>query len=158
MEQDLRKRLDDVLSGKGAHIGFEEVLKNYPAEFRGRKHPAMPYTAWQLLEHLRIAQWDIVEFSINPEHESPDWPEGYWPGEEDPPSETGWQESVDQFFSDLDRIRELVKDPETDLHQRIPHGSGQNILREALLVADHNSYHLGQLVMLKKILQAEQGK
>jgi hypothetical protein len=154
-EQDLRKRLDHVLSGKGAHIGFEDVLENYPEDFRGRTHPAIPYTAWQLLEHLRIAQWDILEFSINPNHVSPEWPDGYWPKVTNPPNEDAWIRSVENFFKDLKAMRDLVANPDTDLYQKIPHGSGQNILREALLVADHNAYHLGQLVMLKKILESE---
>jgi hypothetical protein len=154
-EQDLRKRLDFVLSGKGAHIGFEDVLQNYPEPFRGKTHPAIPYSAWQLLEHLRIAQWDILEFSINADHVSPEWPKGYWPGEQDPPSEDSWEKSVEMFFKDLRAMQDLVLNHDTDLHSKIPHGSGQNILREVLLVADHNAYHLGQLVMLKKILESE---
>jgi hypothetical protein len=154
-EQDLRKRLDYVLSGKGAHIGFEDVLQNYPENFRGAIHPPIPYSAWQLLEHLRIAQWDILEFSINPDHVSPKWPDGYWPKEPNPPNPDAWNHSVEKFFRDLKNMRDLATNPETDLHKKIPGGSGQNILREALLVADHNAYHLGQLVMLKKILESK---
>jgi len=153
--QDLRKRLDYFLSGKGAHIGLEKVLLDYPEEYRGKTHPAIPYSAWQLLEHMRIAQWDILEFSINKDHESPEWPAGYWPAEQNPPSKDSWDASVQQFFRDLKKMQKLVDNPATDLHSNIPHGSGQNILREALLVADHNAYHLGQLVMLKKILESD---
>jgi hypothetical protein len=153
--QDLRKRLDYVLSGKGAHIGFEQVLLNFPEQWRGETHPAIPYSAWQLLEHMRIAQWDILEFSINKDHKSPEWATGYWPAEQNPPSKDSWDASVQQFFQDLKNMQELVNNPDTDLHSNIPHGNGQNILREALLITDHNAYHLGQLVMLKKILESD---
>ena len=151
----LRERLVYVLQGKGAHITFEKVLSDFPKPLRGKKLDGAPYTAWQLLEHIRIAQWDILEFSRNPNHVSPAWPEGYWPAEESPPSQDSWQKSVEKFNKDLKEMRELVTNPEIDLYTRIPHGTGQNILREAILVADHNAYHLGQLVLLKKIYEAK---
>ena len=120
---------------------------------RGRKPPGAPHTPWQLLEHMRIAQWDILRFSVDAKHASPKWPEGYWPENDTPPNEKTWKESVRQFFADLDAICELVRDPKRDLFARIPHGTGQTLLREALLLADHNAYHLGQLVMVRKSLE-----
>jgi hypothetical protein len=150
---DLRKRLIYALQGKGAHLDLEKVLQNFPSEFRGKTILHLPYTAWQLLEHMRIAQWDILEFSRDANHISPKWPEGYWPQEKTPPNDTAWDTAVSQFFHDLNALQDLVSNPSTDLHKKIPHGSGQNILREAILVLDHNAYHLGQLVLIRKIFE-----
>jgi hypothetical protein len=152
-QSDLRKRLAYALQGKGAHLDLEKVLLKFPQLFRGKSFPQLPYTAWQLLEHMRIAQWDILEFCRDANHISPKWPEGYWPEEKIPPNEPAWDNAVSQFFSDLHAMQDLVENPATDLHQNIPHGSGQNILREAILVLDHNAYHLGQLVLLRKIFE-----
>ncbi|HXK59554.1 MAG TPA: DinB family protein [Acidobacteriota bacterium] len=148
----LREHLLQLLSGNWAHIEFDQAVNNFPAELRGRKAVGMPHTAWQLLEHMRIAQWDILEFSRNSKHVSPDWPAGYWPKTETPPDASSWDESVRQFKADLKAMGELVMDPNTDLFSKIPHGTEQTILREAMLVADHNAYHLGQLVLLRKTL------
>jgi hypothetical protein len=150
----LREHLAYLLKGGGAHVHFEGVVGGLPAELRGRRAPGLPHTAWQLLEHMRIAQWDILEFSRNPKHVSPDFPQGYWPKAEAPPDEAAWEKSVRQFRSDLRQMIALVKNPRADLSARIPHGEGQTILREALLVADHNAYHLGQLVDLRRALGA----
>ncbi len=127
-------------------------MANLPRESQGKKPEGAPHTPWQLLEHMRIAQGDILEFSRDPKHVSPKFPEGYWPNSEAPPDEGAWQESVTSFAADLQAIADLVADPSTDLYARIPHGTGQTILRNALLVADHNSYHLGQLVLLRRLL------
>lgn len=153
-EKDLRDRLLYVLKGKGAHLDFDKAISDISPEYRGKKHTALPYTAWQLLEHMRIAQWDILEFSRNAKHISPKWPEGYWPDTESPPDAKSWEKSVTIFKRELQEMQDLVANPETDLYAKIPHGNGQTILREALLLADHNAYHLGQLVMLRKILSA----
>ncbi|MCK5573972.1 MAG: DinB family protein [Bacteroidetes bacterium] len=153
-EAALRKRLVELLRGKGAHVAFEEALGNFPEHLRGKGVSGIPYTAWQILEHLRIAQWDILEFSRNQKHVSPEWPDGYWPDGEAPSDDGAWDRSVSDFNRDQKEMQDLVSDPDTDLHARIPHGTGQDILREALLVADHNAYHLGQLVMLRKMLGA----
>lgn len=118
------------------------------------RRPGVEHTPWQLLEHLRICQWDILEFSRNAEHVSPDFPDGYWPDDEAPPTDSAWDESIAAFQADLQAMRDLVTDPQTDLYSPIPHGDGQTILREALLVADHNAYHLGQLVVVRKCLGA----
>ena len=158
-EQDraLREHLLHLLKGEGAHVSLERVISGFPAELRGVKPAGLPFTAWRLLEHLRIAQWDILEFSRNPKHASPEFPQGYWPAGDAPPEEAAWEKSVKAFQADLRAIERLVKNPSTDLYARIPHGTGQTILREALLVADHNAYHLGQLVMLRRLLGAWQG-
>ncbi|RQV99764.1 MAG: DinB family protein [Calditrichaeota bacterium] len=155
MDQELRQRLNKTLEGKGAHLDYESVLTDFPEEFRGKSLPYLPYSAWQLLEHMRIAQWDILEFSRDPDHKSPEWPEEYWPTSTAPPDDEAWENSVNHFLRNLNQMQDLVNNPEIDLYKKIPHGSGQNILRETILVIDHNSYHLGQMVMLRKILESD---
>ena len=150
----LRKHLLYLLGGGGAHVDFDSAIAGWPAKLRGTKPKGLPHTAWQLLEHMRIAQWDILEFSRNPKHVSPEWPEGYWPATDAPPSPAAWNKSVSTFRADLKAMMSLVKSPRRDLFARIPHGEGQTILREALLVADHNAYHLGELVYLRRALGA----
>jgi len=148
----LRNHLLQLLSGSWAHLEFHQAIADFPAEMRGTKAKGLPHTPWQLLEHMRIAQWDILEFSRDPAHVSPDWPSGYWPDSEAPPDGSAWDNSVRRFKADLEAMRTLIEDPNTDLFSKIPHGTGQTILREAMLVADHNAYHLGQLVLLRKTL------
>jgi len=150
----LRQHLVDLLNGGNAHAKFDDVIKALPSELRGAKPGNYPHSPWMLLEHLRIAQWDILEFSRNSKHVSPDWPAGYWPKTEAPPSDTAWEKSVRNFRADLQAMQDLVNSPKTDLSARIPWGDGQTILREALLVADHNAYHLGQLVDVRRLLGA----
>ena len=150
----LRKHLDELLSGGGAHLNFDRAVADLPPELRSARAPGIPHTAWRLVEHLRIAQWDILEFSRTPRHVSPDFPTGYWPTGDAPPDPGAWDRSVAAFRADLEATRALVADPSTDLFARIPHGDGQTVLREALLVADHNAYHLGQLVLVRKALGA----
>ena len=150
----LRQHLLDLLRGRNAHAEFETVMADFPSRLRGVKPPGAPHTGWQLLEHMRIAQWDILEFSRDAKHKSPAWPEGYWPKTEAPPSAASWNNSLRSFRADLKAMAKLVADKKTDLYARIPHGSGQTILREALLIADHNSYHLGQIVVLRRLLGA----
>jgi hypothetical protein len=153
-EKALREHLLYLLAGGGAHLGFEKAIAGLPPEFRGARAVGIPYTPWQLLEHLRLAQWDILEFSRSATHVSPAWPSGYWPESEAPPDNAAWAKSAAAFRRDLRAMQRLVADPSTDLFARIPHGEGQTILREALLVADHNAYHLGQLVLLRRLLGA----
>lgn len=148
----LRDHLRKLLSGHEAHVNWLSALKDFPPELRGAKPADAPHSAWELLEHTRIAQWDILEFSRNPKHVSPDWPSGYWPKNPAPPNAAAWGKSVASFHADLNSMVKLVMDPRADLAAKIPHGSGQTILREALLVADHNSYHLGQFVQLRRML------
>jgi hypothetical protein len=150
----LRQHLLDLLRGRNAHADFDSVMADFPSRLRGVKPPGAPYTGWQLLEHMRIAQSDILEFSRNAKHKSPPWPEGYWPKTEAPPSAASWNNSLRSFRADLKAMAKLVADKKTDLFARIPHGSGQTILREALLIGDHNSYHLGQILLLRRLLGA----
>jgi hypothetical protein len=150
----LREHVLYLLEGGGAHAKFEEVVAGIPPQLLGQKPTALPHSLWMLLEHLRLAQWDILEFSRNAKHVSPQWPEGYWPKTDAPPSPAAWNTSVKKFRRDLKTMRDLVKDPRTDLFARIPWGDGQTILREALLVADHNAYHLGQMLDARRLLGA----
>jgi hypothetical protein len=150
----LREHVVYLLNGGGAHAQFDAVIKDMPEKLRGVKPEGLPHTAWMLLDHLRLAQWDILEFSRNAKHESPKWPEGYWPKNERPANSEAWNKSVLQFRKDLKAMQELVSNPKTDLFVRIPWGDGQTVLREALLVADHNAYHVGQLVDLRRLLGA----
>jgi hypothetical protein len=156
-DKGLRQHLIDLLRGGNAHVKFDDVIANFPAELRGQKAANLPHSAWMLLEHMRIAQWDILEFSRNRKHKSPAWPRGYWPATDDPPSAAQWNASVKQFRADLKEMEDLVKNPKTDLFAKIPWGDGQTILREALLVADHNAYHLAQIVDVRRLLGAWQG-
>ncbi len=149
----LRDHLLKLLDSE-AHVSFENAITGLPHGLRGVKPPNLPFSAWHLLEHMRIAQWDIVEFSVNPKHVSPAWPDGYWPEGDAPPSDAAWKKSVQQFRRDLKRMQALVANPHTDLYLPIPHGDGQTILREALLVADHNAYHLGEQVVVRRLLGA----
>jgi len=153
-EPAVRQHLLDLLKGGNAHLKFEEVVKDFPEGLRGKKPEGQPHTAWRLLEHMRIAQWDILEFSRNPKHDSPEFPEGYWPQSDAPPGTAAWEKSVKQFRADLKAMQDLVAAPKTDLYARISWGDGQTILREALLVADHNAYHLGELLMVRRLLGA----
>jgi hypothetical protein len=153
-DQALRQHLDYLLGGGGAHLTFDKAIAGLPPAKRGVRAPNSPHTAWRLLEHLRIAQWDILEFSRNPKHKSPDWPAGYWPAGDAPPDDKAWDRSVAAFQADLAAMRALVNDPKTDLFAKLPWGDGRTILREALLVADHNAYHLGQLVELRRAIGA----
>jgi hypothetical protein len=153
-EKALREHLTNFLSGRGAHADWKAVFGGLPPKLQGIRPEGLPYSAWELLEHMRISQWDILEFSRDPKHGSPDWPAGYWPGSPEPPDAEAWQNSLKSFGRDLDAMKKLVANPGTNLFARIPHGTGQTILREALLVADHNAYHLGQVILLRRLLQA----
>jgi hypothetical protein len=148
----LRENLLRLLSGGGAHAPVEAALAGWPAPLRGVRPARQPHTAWRLLEHLRIAQWDILEFCRDPEHVSPAWPEGYWPEGDEPPDPQAWDRARASFLRDLEAMKALVADPSQDLLARIPHTEGATLLREALLVADHNAYHQGQLVLLRRLL------
>jgi hypothetical protein len=150
----LREHLLYLLGGGGAHLSFDKAVAGLPAALRGAKPPGVPHTPWRLLEHLRIAQWDILEFTRDPRHVSPPWPEGYWPAGGTPPDAGAWDRSVAAFRADLRAMQDLVADPAMDLFAPLPHGDGQTALREALLVADHNAYHLGQLVVVRRLLGA----
>jgi hypothetical protein len=149
----LRQHIINLLTQGEAHVDLRSTLDDFPRDLRGRKPEGAPHTPWQLLEHMRIAQWDILCFSSDAGHVSPKWPDGYWPENDAPKNERAWEQSVQQFLTELNAVCELVRDPQRDLLAQIPHGSGQTLLREALLVADHNAYHLGQLVLVRRILE-----
>jgi hypothetical protein len=148
----LRQHLLDLLTGSNAHADFDAAIKDLPAEFHGKRPQGADHSPWELLEHLRIAQLDILEFSRDAKHKSPDWPSGYWPSSPNPPDEKAWNQSVRAFRKDLKAFCDLITDPATDLYAKIPHGDGQTILREALLIADHNAYHVGQLILVRRLL------
>ena len=150
----LRGELIRLLSGKGAHADFEDAVRDFPSELRSAKPAGAPHSAWELLEHLRIAQSDMLEFSRNPKHESPEWPSGYWPPQPAPPDEAAWERSVAQFRADREAMKKLVSDANSGLFTPFPHGDGQTLLREALQIADHNAYHVGELVFLRRLLGA----
>lgn len=150
----LREHLAQLLTKGNAHATFEQAVKDMPPELQGKRPKGADHSPWQILEHLRIAQWDILEFSRDAKHQSPKWPEGYWPKAPAPPDEKAWDKSVRAFRRDLKAMCELIANEQTDLYAKIAGGDGQTILREALLIADHNSYHVGQLVLLRKLLGA----
>jgi len=154
-DQSLRDHLLSLLRGGNAHISFDDFIAGFPAESCRRRIEGLPYTAWQVLEHMRIAQWDILEFCRDAKHVSPKWPEGYWPKADDLGNQELWKETVEKFSHDLNQMADLLADPATDLFAKIPHASGQTLLREALLVADHNAYHLGVVVAADRILKAK---
>ena len=153
MDGKLREHVLELLEGTFAHIDLETVLRSFPVSKINIRLENSPHTAWELLEHIRLAQWDILEFSRDPKHVSPDFPDGYWNKADGSPGD--WQRSVEQVLGDLEAMRELVRDKDVDLFAKIPHGDGQTILREALLVADHNAYHLGQLMLLRRMVEKQ---
>jgi hypothetical protein len=150
----LREHVLNLLRGGQAHLDFDTAVADLPAELRGARPPGLPHTPWRLVEHMRIAQWDILRFTVDPHHVSPEFPAGYWPKGDGPPDVDAWDRAVEAFRADLKSVMDLVADPGTDLFAPIPHGQGQTVLREALLVADHNAYHLGQLVVVRRLLGA----
>ncbi len=153
----LRRHVLELLVAQHAHVDLETVLKDFPANLRGKKPKGAPHTAWQLLEHIRIAQWDILEFSRDRKHVSPKWPEGYWPKTAAPPSTAAWNRSISEVRKSRTAMEKLIASEKSDLFTPIPHGTGQTLLREALLIADHNAYHIGQLVLLRRLLGAWKG-
>jgi len=149
-----REQIVVLLRGGEAHGKLEKTIREFPAEAVGQRVAGSTNTPWRLLEHMRLAQWDIIEFCKNPHHVSPDFPDGYWPEGDAPPDSDAWEAAVSAFCADLKSMQEYVLDPSTELHTPIPHGEGQTVFREALLVADHNSYHLGQLCLIRRGLGA----
>jgi len=152
-DNSLRDHLIYLLRDGGAHISFDDFIADFPPELCEHKVENVPYTAWQVLEHMRIAQWDILEFCRDSSHVSPRFPKGYWPRPDELGNAELWNETVEKFRSDLKQMSKLVADPSTDLFAKIPHGDGQTILREALLVADHNAYHLGALAVMGRLVK-----
>jgi hypothetical protein len=153
----LRQHLLDLLTGSNAHANFDAAVKDLPTALRGQRPQGAEHSAWELVEHLRIAQEDILDFSRNPKYKERPFPSGYWPASAAPPDEKAWDKSVRAFRKDLKSFCALVSDPKIDLYTKIPHGSGQTLLREALLIADHNAYHVGQLILVRRLLAAWKG-
>jgi hypothetical protein len=151
-QEEQRTQLVSALAGKGAHVDFDSAIENFPVDLRGKKPDRLPHTAWQLLEHMRITVADILSFCLDPNYKEPKWPDDYWPKTAAPPDEAAWERSIAGFRHDLKSIQGLVADTTRDLYSEIPHGDGQTLFREALLVIDHNSYHLGQLVNVRQFL------
>ena len=153
-DDSLRKHVLYLLRAGGAHLSFDDFVNSFPPDLCNRRVEGLPYTPWQVLEHMRLAQWDILEFSRDAHHVSPAFPKGYWPNNNEPGTPTLWQQTIDEFRKDLQQMEALVEDVSTDLYATIPHGDGQTILREALLIADHNAYHLGVLAVMARLLKA----
>jgi hypothetical protein len=152
--RNLRDELERLLSGKGAHVDFDRAIADLPAGLRGAKPDGAAHSVWEIVEHLRLAQWDMLEFSRDPKHVSPEWPKGYWPESAAPADDAAWKSSVKAFHHDLAAMRKLVADPKSDLFTPFAHGNGQTLLREALQMTDHNAYHIGEIVMLRRVLGA----
>ncbi|MFN2221571.1 MAG: DinB family protein [Chloroflexota bacterium] len=151
-DQVLREQILQLLTGRNAHYTFEDAVADFPMEAINRRPPNVAYTPWHLVEHLRIAQWDILEFMRDPDHVSPDWPKGYWPDPQAATNPAGWQQSLDRFRADLAAVESMVRDPELDITAELPHAAGYTYLREFLLVADHNAYHIGEFAILRQIM------
>jgi hypothetical protein len=148
----LRKQLIPFLRGEGAHVDFASAIRNFPAEHYGTRPSGCPHSAWQLVEHIRLALHDLIEFSTNSNYTAPAWPADYWPEEAAPPSPTAWLKSVAAIQQDIEAFEHLIGDPASNLYAKIPWGDGQTLLHEALLAGDHTSYHTGQLVLLRQLL------
>jgi DinB superfamily len=155
-DKSLREHLLYLLNGDGAHQDFDAVTKDIPADLRGKKPKGAPHSPWELLEHLRITQWDVLESIRNRDHVSPEFPAGYWPGSAAPPDDKAWDKSVQAFKTDSTRITDLLKEDSSDLFAELPHAEGQTIVRKLFMLADHNAYHLGQLLLLRRLLGAWQ--
>jgi hypothetical protein len=150
----LREQLSTLLNGGNAHMTFAQVITDFPPESYNLQPPNVEYSFWHLLEHMRIAQWDILRFILDPGHASPEWPQGYWPGSATRATEAEWAETISSFEQDMAELQALVHDPATDFHSQIAHAPGYTILREILLVADHNAYHIGEFGILRQIVGA----
>ncbi len=153
-DSELRNQLVKMLTVQQAHMGLEDAVKNFPAKDFNTRPPNVEYTFWHLLEHLRITQWDILDYCRNPKYQTIEWPRDYWPAKDATTDAAGWQQTLDQFRADLAELVAIVKNPQTDLYAPIPHGSdGHNILREILVVADHNAYHIGEFGILRQVVK-----
>jgi hypothetical protein len=150
--QILIDEITHLLQGGNAHADLKKALDGLPPKLRGVKVDKLPYTIWQLVEHIRIAQWDMLEFSKDGSHESPNWPDGYWPKELAPKDDQAWNNCLEQIDNDLEALIKLVKSE--DIYKKVPHGDGQTILREALQAADHNAYHIAEIIVIRRLLGA----
>jgi hypothetical protein len=150
----LREHLVKLLSWGDAHATFDDAVADLPPKLRGTAPSGLPYSPWQLVEHLRITQYDILDFCRNPKYSEMSWPNDYWPPSATPPSAGAWDESIEKFRHDRGGLEALARDPAVDLEARIPHGTGQTYLRELLLAADHAAYHIGELIVVRRLLGA----
>jgi DinB superfamily len=147
-----RKELISFLTDANAHASFDAAVKNFPADLRGELPYGLPHSAYQLVEHLRIAQWDIVEYALNPKHKSPNFPDGYWPKSLKPPDAKAWDISIASFRADRKTLVAALQ--ESDLFAPIPHANNQSLASKTMLLIDHNAYHFGQLILLRRLLKA----
>ena len=154
----LREHLVALLDWKDAHVTFDKAVEGVSSGDRGRVPDGATHSLWQVVEHLRLAQKDILDFCVNATYEEPDWPDDYWPMNPAPPSDEAWEECLAGYREDRTRMMDLAKNESVDLFSRIPHGTGQTVLREILLVADHNAYHIGQIVLLRRLLGSWPGE
>jgi hypothetical protein len=152
LDRDVREHVRKMLAWDDAHVGFEKAVNGIPAELRGRRPDGAPYSAWELLEHLRRSQRDILDFCVSPQYDELSWPADYWPAASEPPTPGAWDASVSQFLDDRRALQELAVNPSIDLAARVPNGDGQTYLRELLLLADHTAYHLGELIVVRRLL------
>jgi uncharacterized damage-inducible protein DinB len=148
----LRKQLVKILDWQDSHMNLDKAIENIPPEQRGIQPSGLPYSLWQLLEHMRLSQLDILEFCRNPNYKESKWPDDYWPSSPAPPSQDVWEKSIAGFRKDCDALKKLAAEESIDLFANIPHGTGQTYLRELLLVADHNAYHIGQIIVVRRLL------
>jgi hypothetical protein len=151
-ESTLRPFLTKLLAWEDAHVGFDAAVADVPVELRGTQPAGLPYSLWQLVEHMRITQYDILDFCRNPRYEEIKWPDDYWPRSPAPPAASAWDDSIDLYRRDRRELQALAANTSIDLDARIPHGSGQTYLREIVLVADHGAYHVGQIVLVRRLL------
>lgn len=151
--QSVRKQLLALLQGGNAHMSFDQAVADFAPGYYNSRPPNIPYTPWHLLEHLRLAQEDILEFIRNPDHISPTWPEGYWPAPDARADESAWEQTLASFKADLQALIDIVADPAADLYRDLPHAPGYNILREILVVCDHNAYHIGEFAILRQVME-----
>lgn len=150
----LRAHLIDLMVGGNAHATFDDAVADLPANLRGSVPQGLPYSIWQLVDHIRIAQWDILEFTKDQEHQSPKWPDEYWPKEAEPENEAAWNDALKQIEADKEEFVGIISNPNNNLYQALPKGDGQSILREALLIADHLAYHTAEIIVLRRLLGA----
>jgi hypothetical protein len=148
----VREQVLQLLKGGNAHLPLDKLIDEFPPGAFNEPPPNVPYSPWHLLEHIRIAQWDILEFIRNPDHVSPEWPAGYWPPKAERADVARWQETVQALRSDMAELQAIVQDPTTDFYADLPHAEGYTILREMLVVADHNSHHLGEFAILRQVM------
>jgi uncharacterized damage-inducible protein DinB len=152
-EKMIRAYLKDALSWQEAHIDFEHAVAELPMDYRGKKPEGFPYSIWQLVEHIRIAQWDILDFTRNSDYKERSWPDDYWPEHHAPENDDEWERAITAMRADREKFIKLLDDPGVDLFKPFEHGTGQTLFRQAMLIADHNAYHVGQIILIRKILE-----